>query len=168
MIKKHGINISKEFQSDFEELEKIILQSKQKIWYKVNYEQIYLYWFVGSYVSFKQSKAEWGQKVVANFARFLKQRNPQLKEFDKRAIYRMVQFFNTYSVDEFVVALQPLFQDKKENQIVAAMPPQLQSHKIDDFNNPIIEFLAQISWSAHLKILSACNTYNNQSYITFY
>jgi len=117
-----------------------------------------LYWFVGGYVSFKQLKAEWGQKVVANFSHFLKQRNPQLKGFDKRAIYRMVQFYNTYSGNEFVAALRPLLQGNIENQIVVAVPPQLQEPSNEGINNPIIELLAQISWSAHLEILSACNT----------
>ena len=74
----------------------------------------------------------------------------------------MVQFFNTYSVDEFVAALQPLLQNNSEKQIVVAVLPQLQSSKIDNFNNPIIELLAQISWSAHLEILSACNTYEER------
>lgn len=117
-----------------------------------------MYWFVGGYVSFKQLKAEWGQKVVANFSHFLKQRNPQLKGFDKRAIYRMVQFYNTYSGNEFVAALRPLLQGNIENQIVVAVPPQLQEPSNEGINNPIIELLAQISWSAHLEILSACNT----------
>ncbi len=161
-MKNNEINIPNNFQNDFEELEQIIIQSKQNIWHRINYQQIYLYWFVGAYVSFKQSKAEWGQKIVAKFADFLKKRNPKLKGFDRRAIYRMVKFYKTYSADEFVVAMQPLLQNDTENKIVVALPPQLQNIDTEHLNNPIIELLAHISWSAHLEILSACNTYEER------
>ncbi|MEA3446124.1 MAG: PDDEXK nuclease domain-containing protein, partial [Bacteroidota bacterium] len=44
--------------------------------------------------------------------------------------------------------------------IVVALPPQLQ---IADVPSPnIIHFLAHISWSAHLEILSACNTHHER------
>jgi len=146
------------YYNDFIELETFILKSKQKVWRKVNYEQIFLYWYVGNYVSIKLNSAKWGQKIVSSFVRFLRQRNPQIKGFDRRAIYRMIQFYTTYSNNEFVAALQPLLPKNNKNQIVVALQPQLKEQDNDVSNNPIIELIAQISWSAHLEILSGCNS----------
>lgn len=156
-MNKSKLEISHKHQSEFEELEQIILQSKQRVWQKVNYEQIYLYWYVGDYVAAKLKTAQWGQQVVVKFSKFLKSRNPQLKGFDKRAIYRMIQFYNTYSENEFMVALQPFLTDTNKKKYVAALQPQLQIQEIEQVNKIIPAFLAQISWSAHLEILSGCN-----------
>lgn len=142
----------------FKELEDIILQSKQRVWTKVNHEQIYLYWMVGAYVSAKQRTANWGNKIVDNFSLFLRERNPAIKGFDRRAIYRMVQFFSTYSTKEFVVALQPQLSEQEQVQIVAALQPQIYSIDIETYPSFLIDLLAQISWSAHLEILSGCDS----------
>lgn len=158
MSEEQNIAHFNEHLQDFEELENFILQSKQKVWHKANYEQISLYWYVGNYISGKLANAQWGQKIVAKFTHFLKQRNSQIKGFDRRAIYRMVQFYNTYSNRKFVAALQPLLTGHEKEQIEVAVPPQLQKQENNDSSNLIIGLLTQISWSAHLEILSACNT----------
>jgi len=145
-------------QHSFIELEKLIIQSKQQVWHKMNYEQIFLYWYVGKYVSAKLTSAQWGQSVVDTCSFFLKKRNPQLKGFDRRAIYRMVQFYDTYSIPEFVAALQPQIAEDKEQQFVAALQPQYNSVSSESTDNIFIDFLAQLSWSAHLEILSGCST----------
>ncbi len=135
-------NEVEKYNNEFEELEAIILNSKQKVWQKVNYEYIYLNWAVGCYVAAKLENAQWGEKVVSNFSLFLKQRNPQLKGFDKRSIYRMVQFFNTYFNTEFAVAMQPQLPENENKQVVAALQPQLHQTEIQEFNNPILKLLA--------------------------
>jgi len=91
----------------FAELETIIIDNKQRIWQKINQEQIFLYWQVGNFVAAKLAAAQWGKAVVENFAKYFKKRHPQYKGFDKRAIYRMVQFYETYASPEFSEALLP-------------------------------------------------------------
>lgn len=158
MTKKQQIQPIDNQEKAFVELENLILESKHRTWQKVNEAQIYLYWQVGCYVSTKLADSQWGQTVVENFSKFLKQRNPQIKGFDRRAIYRMVQFYQTYSGNEFVVALQPQIQNIKQSAIEVAVQPQLQTTEIQDINNSIIHLLSQLSWSAHLEILSGCQS----------
>ncbi len=147
---------------DFKELENIILQSKQRVWTKVNYEQIYLYWLVGEYVSAKLEASEWGQSIVDNFSEFLKARQPLIKGFSRRGIYRMVRFYNTYFNSKFVSAMLAQLPREELGQFVSALPTQIQNTDIKEYHPILLELLAQISWSAHLEILSGCESDNER------
>jgi predicted nuclease of restriction endonuclease-like (RecB) superfamily len=69
---------------------------------KVNEELINLYWNVGNYLNQKLKNAEWGDSVVKKLANFMKQNYPEIKGFNRRGLYRMKQFYETYKDDEIV------------------------------------------------------------------
>lgn len=130
-----------ELTNQFLEIESLINQAKNAALKAVNHQLIHLYWNVGKYVSDKLKSAEWGDKVVVQLADFLKKNQPDLKGFEKRSIYRMVQFYQIYSSDEIVsTASAQLGKSSKNNPI--SMP----------------EFLFNISWSHHIDIMSGCKT----------
>lgn len=164
----------------FAEILSLIELRKSRAYFAINNEMIWRNWEVGKYVSQKIKAAEWGDKVVEALAKYLKEQMPTLKGFDRRAIYRMVNFYDLYSDIEFVVAMPPLLQllGNESNTIVSAMPIQTpatsppiasvlltqlknrqksvigEEQKIDE--EAMISFLAKISWSAHLEIISGC------------
>lgn len=71
----------------------------------VNTELIDLYWRVGEYISRKLETAAWGEGVVDSLAAYIAQRNPGLRGFTRRGLFRMRQFYETYRNEEKVSAL---------------------------------------------------------------
>jgi len=63
---------------------------------KVNEELISLYWDFGKYISEKVNDSNWGDKIVDKLVEFMKREYPTMKGFNKRGIYRMKQFYETY------------------------------------------------------------------------
>lgn len=80
----------------FSELIKIIKQARFNAIKLVNTELINLYWQVGEYISHKISRAEWGDAVVSQLAKYLQKNEPDLKGFSDKNLWRMKQFYETY------------------------------------------------------------------------
>jgi hypothetical protein len=106
---------------------------------------VLLYFTVGKTVSVRVSEGVWGDKTVDELSAYILNRFPGLSGFTRRGLYRMKQFYETYSVDsdcfkfwlEFHVTVQP-------SQIVSPIATQLQvaDNKHDIF---VTTLLTQIS-----------------------
>jgi predicted nuclease of restriction endonuclease-like (RecB) superfamily len=140
----------------FSEIKNLITQARNRAYQAVNNEAILLNWRVGEYVSDKLKSASWGDGVVAQLSDFLKLHEPSLKGFTKRGIYRMVQFYDTYSNPEFVVTVTPQLK-LLENSIVSTVLTQIESNE-NQLNVFVSTVLTQIAWSNHLEILVSCKT----------
>lgn len=121
----------------FEQVVRLIEEARNRAFQKVNEELVLLYFKVGSIVSAKVSAGVWGDNTVEELTAFISSRYPGLQGFNRRGLYRMKQFFETYSTTEFVSPLVTQIE-QTENEaftIVSAV-------------------LTQISWTHHLLILS--------------
>ncbi len=145
-------------QSQFEELRSIIVSHKNRAYQAVNTELISTYWEVGKYISGKVKAAEWGTGAVNEFVDYLKKEQPDIKGFERRTIYRMVSFYETYSSPEFVSALpaQIYNTNYQKNTIVSALLTQLGGEK------QIVSFLSLINWTSHLEIITGCKSYEEK------
>ena len=94
-----------EYNNEFSKIIEMIETRKNNAYRKVNEELISLYWDVGSFVSKQIQNNKWGSKTVDNLASFIKEKYPTLKGFNKRGLYRMKQFYETYKDDEIVSPL---------------------------------------------------------------
>jgi len=89
----------------FAELLSIIDNARSRALKAVNAELIKMYWDVGQYLSALCAKASFGDKVIDEIAAYIAEMNPQIKGFNRRGLYRMKQFYETYKDDEFVTPL---------------------------------------------------------------
>jgi len=80
----------------FTDIIQLIKQSRTNAIRAVNAELINLYWNVGEHVSTKLEKSEWGESVVADLANYIKNKEPEIKGFSDKNIWRMKQFYETY------------------------------------------------------------------------
>ena len=121
------------FENDkqFDEIIHIIEESRKNALRKVNEELIMMYWRVGEYISRQSANASYGDSYIQSLADFFSRNYPQIKGFNRRGLYRMKQFYETYKDDEKV--------------------------------SPLV---TQLSWTNHIKLLSACKT--NESIQTRY
>ena len=105
----------------FTDIIQLIQQSRNNAIKAVNTELINLYWNVGAYVKQKLSVAEWGNKTVDELADFIQRNNPELKGFNRRGIYRMIQFYETYVDTKFVApAVRQIQVDKNQSDKTVA------------------------------------------------
>ena len=88
-----------------ESLIQIIRQSRQNALKKVNEELINMYWRVGEYLSKESAKASFGDAYIDSIADEIQDAFPGIKGFNRRGLYRMKKFYETYKDDEFVTTL---------------------------------------------------------------
>ncbi|MDD6656226.1 MAG: PDDEXK nuclease domain-containing protein [Lachnospiraceae bacterium] len=83
----------------------IITSSRQNAIRKVNEELINMYWEVGRYLSDESNKKTFGDGYIDSISNDIQKAFPGIKGFNRRGLYRMKQFYDTYRDDEFVSAL---------------------------------------------------------------
>jgi hypothetical protein len=83
----------------------MIEQARQNALKSVNAELITLYWNVGEYLSAESSNSSWGDSFIDATAKYIKDNCPGIKGFNRRGLYRMRQFYETYKDNEFVSPL---------------------------------------------------------------
>ena len=155
-------------QIQFDEIIQLIKQSRFNAIKAVNTELINLYWNVGAYLHKKLASAAWGEKTIDELAGFIQRNHPDLKGFNRRGLYRMKQFYETYASMAFVkqVITQIDLVESKNSEIESA-PRTLMSEQgriesslrsqieISDIRNSI---LTKLSWTHHRTIFSRCKT----------
>lgn len=64
-----------------------------------------MYWKVGEYLYNISRNSGYGDKVIDDIARYIRETQPTLKGFSKRGLYKMMQFYTVYSEDKIVPTL---------------------------------------------------------------
>ena len=83
----------------------MIEQARQNALQSVNVELIKLYWNVGEYLSVESTKSEWGDAFIDATAEYIKEKCSGIKGFNRRGLYRMRQFYETYKGNKFLSPL---------------------------------------------------------------
>lgn len=86
--------------NDFEFILNQIQHSKQKAYSSVNTILIELYWEIGKYIANKTTQENWGKGVVKELANYLKEKDPTIKGFSDKNLWRMKQFYEIYHIHE--------------------------------------------------------------------
>ena len=98
-------NESRSLENDFDVVMAIIENAKGRALKAVNGELINMYWEVGKYLSGICKRSSFGDKVIDDIADYISSKAPSIKGFNRRGLYRMRQFYETYEDDKFVSAL---------------------------------------------------------------
>jgi len=134
--------------TDFEHVILLITEARNRVYSKANAELVMLYFNVGEIVSAKVANGNWGDGTVNDLAKYIAEKQPLLKGFNRRGLYRMKQFYEVYSDDAFVSALLTQLE-KEEKPFVSPVLTQLQG-----IDKEVVKFvssvLTQISWTTHL------------------
>ena len=104
---------------EFDKIVAIIDQARQKAFRAVNRELIEMYWQIGKYISEKVKSNAWGKSIVQEFAAFVQSKYAGIKGFSAQNIWRMKQFYETYSGNEKLSTLVRelyLSENKRINQ----------------------------------------------------
>jgi predicted nuclease of restriction endonuclease-like (RecB) superfamily len=153
----HAIYLTEKFHQmrqeiQFSEVVQLIKQARVNAYKAINVELINCYWQVGGYISQRISNSSWGEKTINDLANFIEKNHPDLKGYDRRGLYRMKQFYETYENSVIVTPLVTQLQ-KAENEVVKFVTPAVT--QLSDIRESI---LAKISWTHHLIIFSRTKT----------
>jgi predicted nuclease of restriction endonuclease-like (RecB) superfamily len=131
-------------EKQFDEILIAIQEAKSKAYSQINTTLICLYWDIGKYISEKVEKKLWGKSVVENLARYISQKQPNLKGYSKSNLWRMKQFYEIYRNDKKLATVLREIEDTSENNALVVQ------------NEKVPTLLAQISWSHNIEIFSRC------------
>lgn len=98
-------DIIKNDHNNFSNIISIIEAAKQRAMQAVNAELINMYWEVGQYLSSLVEDSSFGDKVIDEVAAYIAESHPTIKGFNRRGLYRMKQFYETYKDDKIVSTL---------------------------------------------------------------
>lgn len=83
----------------------IIDESRQNALRKVNEELINTYWKVGKFLSKESEQAAFGDAYIDGIAREIQEAFPGIKGFNRRGLYRMKKFYETYKDNAIMTPL---------------------------------------------------------------
>ncbi|WP_149241964.1 DUF1016 N-terminal domain-containing protein [Dyadobacter sp. 32] len=132
-------------------VKRLIVSARNKTVQLANASLIELYWNIGAYVSQKVAANEWGKSVVVELALYIQKSEPGIQGFSERNIWRMKQFYETYTnQDQLLPLLQELKMIDRDKIIkLSALPTVLDDH--DRWDKKILTaLLTEISWSANI------------------
>jgi predicted nuclease of restriction endonuclease-like (RecB) superfamily len=134
----------------FSSIIQLIQQARSNAIKAVNTELINLYWNIGGAIYQQITNSNWGEKTIDELADFIQTHHPELKGFNRRGLYRMKQFYETYRnltiVSSAMTQLQSV--NNQENIIVPSEMTQLGLHDIRE------TIIAKITWTHHLTLIS--------------
>jgi len=82
---------------DFDDVVQLIVAARTRALASVNTVLIDLYWKIGEHISGKIADEGWGQGTVTALAGYIQRRQPGLKGFSPQNLWRMRQFYDSYS-----------------------------------------------------------------------
>ena len=166
------------YRNDFEAIYKIITLHRDRVVQQINGDTVMMVWKVGGFVSGKLKTSTWGSGVVRQLAEYIHTQDPTVRGWSYRTIYKMVQFYETYSSQAFI----ELIGHVKPQQIVPFEMAQIPNRQIVTIQsaqiqtNPIVPIqLAQIptilfstGWSNHQLIMNYCKTDEQRLFYMLY
>ncbi|KOY84547.1 hypothetical protein AD998_20355 [bacterium 336/3] len=102
---KNLINQNTDYENFLGEVKNRIHQAQYEAFKAVNKELIQLYWDLGQMIVEKQSQSEWGKSVVEQIAKDLQTEFPKLSGFSVGNLWRMRNFYISYSAHEKLAPL---------------------------------------------------------------
>lgn len=93
-----------ELTNNFNAIIDLIEAARQNAIRKVNEELIMLYFNVGKFLSVESKKSSYGDSYIDDVAKYIAENGPEIKGFNRRGLYRMRQFYETYKEDKIVSA----------------------------------------------------------------
>ena len=169
------------YRDDFETIFGIIASHKNRAMRAVHNESLLMIWKVGAFVSDRLKRAVWGDGVVRMLADYIRTRNPKAKGWSYRTIYKMVQFYETYSSEGFTQTvnrygmqnyLSGTEQKKLPSKDGEIVPIELAQFTNDEFVSfemtQIPNVLFATGWSNHQLIMGRCKTNEQRLFYILY
>jgi len=118
-MKSNNKSMRQSNSASFAEVVAIIERSHENAFRAVNRELINMYWEIGRYISEKVKTSGWGKATIKEFAIFIQNSYIGISGFSTSNIWRMKQFYETYSDNE---KLAPLVRELSWSHNLLILP----------------------------------------------
>lgn len=165
----------------FDEILGIIATHRVRASQAVNNELLITAWNVGKYVSTKLKNEEWGSKVVTQLSEYIRSQRPDIKGFNRRSIYNMVMFYDTYSSPQFIRTVesylnsdfaQPMSRLLQEYRTASAPSTGLIVHPVVAQLDPAADLMPKIlnltTLTNHTIIICNCKSNEERLFYILY
>ena len=116
----------------------------------VNRELILLYWDIGRGIVEKQEELGWGDAVVDQLAFDLREAFPHDRGFSKQNVWRMRQFYITYTSAEFLSQAV----EKSEGSVGNPIKKDSVFGASENLSQAVRELVAAVPWGHHANVLA--------------
>ena len=165
------------YKSDFETIYSIITTHRDRVVQQLNGETVMMVWEVGGFVSDKLKTSAWGSGVVRQLSEYIHTKDPTVRGWSYRTIYKMVQFYETYSSPSFIELIGKVkpkivpfeMAQIPDRQIVSIESAQIQITPIMPFETAQIpKVLFCTGWGNHQIVLNRCRTNEERLFYIMY
>ena len=154
---------------DFEVVYHIISSHRNKVIQVVNNESLLMMWEIGGFVSSRIESADWGDGVVRQLAEFIHTQDPTARGWSYRTLYKMVQFYETYSSESFKMLISKADASSLNNDIVPLETAQNNNPEFVPFEMAQMpKVLFCTGWTNHQIILNRCKTDQERLFYILY
>ena len=169
------------YKEEFETVYSIIATHKKRAMNTVHNESLKMLWEVGAFVSNRLKMAVWGDGVVRMLAEYIHTKSPKAKGWSFRTIYKMVQFYETYSSEGFSkivnhYGMQKYLMEAGDKEVLsrekAIVPIELAQIGNEEFvpieMAQIPTVLFSTGWSNHQLIMNQCKNDEQRLFYMLY
>jgi len=153
---------------EFEVVCDIISSHRNKVIQVINNESLLMMWEIGGFVSTKIKSSNWGDGVVRQLAEFIHTKDPSARGWSYRTIYKMVQFYDTYSSQSFATLLSQASVPSSDG-FVPFETAQIGNQVFVPFQMaqmPSVLFCT--GWTNHQIVLNRCKTDQERLFYMLY
>jgi predicted nuclease of restriction endonuclease-like (RecB) superfamily len=140
-MKENTFLSNKEYSEFIKTLKQNIKEARYRAIYKVNSELINLYYNIGKEIVLKQKNTNWGDDLIGQIEKDLKQEFPDMSGFSRTNLFYMKKFYLFFDESTKVPPLVGQLDYSKVPQLVG----QFDTSKVQ-------QLVAQIPWS-HIRII---------------
>lgn len=153
---KHITIIDKEYLQWIGDLALRYRQSQIKAAVKVNGEKLLFNWMLGRDIVEMHVEERWGQHVVEQLCKDLKERLPGVQGFSKSNIYYCKKFYQLYRFDDCASALSQAEHVLPDSETTEIVPQLVGKNKKKEVFPQVVEELFCIPWGHHRYIMDKC------------
>jgi predicted nuclease of restriction endonuclease-like (RecB) superfamily len=135
----NSLTLNTEYKAWLMEVKTRIRQTQIKAALKVNTDLLNLYWYLGAQIVEKQEKAKWGDRLIPQLSRDLKEDFSQSEGFSERNLIYCRQWYCFYYQKNIIT-----------QQVVAQLEEEYETH--------ILGLVTQIPWGHNLHIITKCKS----------
>ena len=120
----------------------------------VNRELILLYWDIGEGIVAKQAELGWGDGVVDQLARDLRDAFPANRGFSRQNLWRMRQLYLAYSSPEFLSQAVRVLEEETDEQDAHPRLAAPETSRRDILSQAVRQWVAEVPWGHHANVLA--------------
>lgn len=161
-------NTSLAHRDEFEVVYHIISSHRNKVVQVINNESLLMMWEIGGFVSTKIKSSSWGDGVVRQLSEFIYTKDPTARGWSYRTIYKMVQFYDTYSSESFAMLLSQANVPSSDDFVPLKTAQNGNQEFVPFEMAQIPNVLFCTGWTNHQIVLNRCKTDQERLFYMLY